>query len=49
MTATEETFCIAREDRMCVSVHKESGTAIPLVLGTYEKHAFYMRIKALSF
>ena len=32
-----------------MSVHKESGTAISLVLGACDKHAFCMRVKAISF
>jgi hypothetical protein len=49
MIATKETIYITWEDRIRVLVHKESKTAISLILGACEKHAFYMRIKTISF
>jgi hypothetical protein len=44
-----ETIYITREDRIRVSVYRESRKAISLVLRACEKYTFYIRIKAISF
>jgi hypothetical protein len=49
MVVIKETIYIAREDRTRVLMHKESRIAISLILKTYKKYTFYIRIKAISF